>query len=74
MTAKTIITITTMLKDETKKAKEAYDMFRETMINKYKTDWIHNEMNEDESKLLRNLTVKYGELGDALADFENHQW
>lgn len=74
MKAKSISYIRNMLIDETKKAEDAYSLFREKLIDKYKTDWINSEANETEKELLNHLDEKRDVLREVLRDFEEHQW
>lgn len=74
MKASSIVTIREILMDEQKKSREAYELFKEKMIDKYQTDWFDNKMNETESKLFRDLKVRHDDLSEALADFEKYEW
>ncbi len=74
MKAKTINFIRETLIEEQKKTESAYKLFKKAMIDKYKTDWVDNEMNELENNLLESLRVKWIDATDACVDFENYQW
>ena len=74
MKASSIVTIREMLIAEQEKSEEAYKMFKQAMIDKYKTDWINYEMNDSEKKLLESLRVRWNDMNDVLEDFENYQW
>lgn len=74
MKAKTISVIREMLDNEYKKAFDAYNLFCENLKNKYETIWIDNKINDTERELLTDLRNKYNDLGNALFDFDDHQW
>ena len=74
MKAKSIATIREILQKRVESAGYQYKTRKYNLEQKYKTEWLDNEMTEQEKKMLygdREILSKAREL---LEDFENHQW
>lgn len=74
MKAKSIATIREILQKRVESASYQYKTRKYNLEQKYKTEWLDNEMTEQEKKMLYGDREILGEARELLEDFENHQW
>lgn len=74
MKAKSIEEIRTILKQRVQSASYQYKTRKYNLEQKYKTEWLDNEITEQEKKMLYGDREILREARELLEDFENHQW
>ena len=74
MKAKSIATIREILQKKVESASYQYKTRKYNLEQKYKTEWLDNEMTEQEKKMLYGDRETLREARELLEDFENHQW
>ena len=74
MNGKSIVTIREILQQRVENANTCYKTRKYNLEQKYKTDWLDNEMTEQEKKMLCGDREILREARELLEDFENHQW
>lgn len=74
MKAKSIATIREILQKRVESASYQYKTRKYNLEQKYKTEWLDNEMTEQEKKMLYGDREILREARALLEDFENHQW
>lgn len=74
MKAKSIATIREILQKRAESASYQYKTRKYNLEQKYKTEWLDNEMTEQEKKMLYGDREILREARELLEDFENHQW
>lgn len=74
MKAKSIATIREILQKRVESASYQYKTRKYNLEQKYKTEWLDNEMTEQEKKMLYGDRENLREARELLEDFENHQW
>lgn len=74
MKAKSIATIREILQKRVESASYQYKTRKYNLEQKYKTEWLDNEMTEQEKKMLYGDREILREARELLEDFENHQW
>ena len=71
---KSIATIREILQQRVENDNTCYKTRKYNLEQKYKTDWLDNEMTEQEKKMLCGDREILREARELLEDFENHQW
>ena len=74
MKVKSIATIREILQKRVECASYQYKTRKYNLEQKYKTEWLDNEMTEQEKKMLYGDREILREARELLEDFENHQW
>lgn len=74
MKAKSITAIREILQKRVESANYQYKTREYNLEQKYKTEWLDNEMTEQEKKMLYGDREILREARELLEDFENHQW
>ena len=74
MKAKSIEAIRKILEQRVQSANYQYKTRKYNLEQKYKTEWLDNEMTEQEKKMLYDDREILREARELLEDFENHQW
>lgn len=74
MKVKSITTIREILQKRVESANYQYKTRKYNLEQKYKTEWLDNEMTEQEKKMLYGDREILREARELLEDFENHQW
>lgn len=74
MKAQTIIAIMDILEQKEQEAYDSWKQIRWDLEEKYKTEWLDNEITESEKMILSEARTDYDLLQEIREDFENHQW
>jgi hypothetical protein len=74
MRAKSIAVIRDILIQKTQISSDNYQTTKDSLEQKYHSEWLDGIIGDSDQKILNDLRSKYSEISSVLEDFENHQW